>query len=75
MSNVPGPRRDLAVCGIPVSSFHSLAEIAPHHSLRVAVVSAAGNLNFGIVADPRVVDDLPVIAAGIEEEAARIIAA
>jgi len=75
VSNVPGPQRELSVRGIPVASFHSLAEIAPHHSLRVAVVSAAGRLNFGLVADPGVVDDPAVIAAGIEEEAARIIAA
>ena len=75
VSNVPGPQRALSVLGIPVATFHSLAEIAPHHSLRVAVVSAAGRLNFGIVADPGVVADPAVIAAGIEDEAARIIAA
>jgi hypothetical protein len=72
---VPGPARELSVLGAPVSSLHSLAEIAPCHSLRVAVVSAAGRLNFGIVADAAVVDDLAVIASGIEGEAARIIAA
>ena len=75
VSNVPGPARDLSVLGAPVTSFHSLAEIAPHHSLRVAVVSAGGTLNFGLVADPAVVDDLAEIAAGIEHEAASIVAA
>ena len=75
VSNVPGPARELSVLGAPVNSLHSLAEIAPHHSLRVAVVSAAGRLNFGIVADPEVVDDLALIATGIEDEAASIIAA
>ena len=74
VSNVPGPQRELSVLGVPVTSLHSLAEIAPHHSLRVAVVSADGNLNFGIVADPEVVDDPAVIAAGVEEDAARIVA-
>ena len=75
VSNVPGPRVPVAVGGAPVTSVHSLAEIGERHALRVAVVSVAGALCFGFCADPGVVDDLEALAAGVEEEAAALIAA
>jgi hypothetical protein len=75
VSNVPGPRVPVAVSGAPVTSVHSLAEIGERHALRIAVVSVAGVLCFGFCADPGVVDDLEALAAGVEEEAAALIAA
>jgi hypothetical protein len=75
VSNVPGPRRPVTVLGAPVLSLHSLAEIGGRHALRVAVVSLAGSLNFGFIADPAIVDDLEEMAAGVEAEAAALEAA
>jgi diacylglycerol O-acyltransferase / wax synthase len=69
VSNVPGPRDEVKVLGAPVSSIHTLAEIGEHHALRVAVLSYAGELGFGLCADPDVVPDLDDLARGIEEEA------
>jgi hypothetical protein len=54
---------------------HSLAEIGRHHALRVAVVSAAGDLCFGFTADPAIVDDLGEMARGLEAEAEALIGA
>ena len=54
---------------------HSLAEIGRHHALRVAVVSIGGDLCFGLIADPAIVDDLSAMARGIEMQAAELIAA
>jgi hypothetical protein len=70
VSNVPGPPHPVAVLGAPVRSMHTLAEIGGRHALRVAVVSLAGSLNFGFIADPAIVDDLEEMAAGVEAEAA-----
>jgi hypothetical protein len=69
VSNVPGPRQPVTVAGAPVRSMHSLAELAPRHALRVAVVSLADTLCYGLLADPDVIDDLDVLATTIEQEA------
>ncbi|MDX6336023.1 MAG: hypothetical protein QOG05_3363 [Streptosporangiaceae bacterium] len=73
VSNVPGPRRPVRVLGIPVRSLYSLAEIGEHHALRVAVVSLAGTLNVGLVADPTLLADVDLLAADMQAEAAALI--
>jgi len=72
VSNVPGPRHPVSVLGAPVRSMHSLVELAPRHALRVAVVSVADTLCYGLLADPDVIADLDVLAAAIDEEAATL---
>jgi diacylglycerol O-acyltransferase / wax synthase len=74
VSNVPGPRNPVTVLETPVRSMHSIAEIGERHALRVAVVSLAGALYFGFVADPAIVDDLEAMAEGVEAEAAALVA-
>ena len=75
VSNVPGPRDPVAVLGAPVASLHSLAEIGERHALRVTAVSLAGRLYFGVCVDPAIVPDPELLAAGIEAEAAALVAA
>jgi diacylglycerol O-acyltransferase / wax synthase len=60
------------VLGAPVDELYSIAEIANRHALRVAVVSAAGRLGFGLCADPDAVDRLDLVLAGIEDELAAL---
>ena len=72
VSNVPGPRRPVRVLGVPVRALYSLAEIGEHHALRIAVVSLAGTLNVGLVADPTLLADVDHLAAGIQAEAAAL---
>jgi len=69
VSNVPGPREPVSVLGSPVARLHSLAEIGEHHALRVSAMSLAGRLGFGLCADPDLVDELPLMAEGVEAEA------
>jgi diacylglycerol O-acyltransferase / wax synthase len=69
VSNVPGPRRPVSVQGTPVSELHTIAEIGERHALRVSVLSYAGELGFGLCADPAIVHDLDALVAGIEAEA------
>jgi diacylglycerol O-acyltransferase len=65
----------VSVLDVPVRSVHSIAEIGERHALRVAVVSLAGALYFGLLADPAIVDDLEAMAEGVEAEAAALVAA
>ncbi|HTT53405.1 MAG TPA: wax ester/triacylglycerol synthase domain-containing protein [Streptosporangiaceae bacterium] len=74
VSNVPGPRQPVHVLGRPVQAMYSLAEIGEHHALRIAVVSLAGTLNFGLVADPTLLSDVDQLAAGLDAEAAALTA-
>jgi diacylglycerol O-acyltransferase len=75
VSNVPGPRTAVAVLGVPVEAVYSIAEIGERHALRVAVVSVAGRLHFGLCSDPAIVGGIDVLAAGVEAEATRLVAA
>jgi diacylglycerol O-acyltransferase / wax synthase len=68
VSNVPGPSGPHTVLGAPLLELHSLAEIAHHHALRVAIVSAAGRISFGLCADADAIDELDLIADGIGRE-------
>jgi len=74
VSNVPGPRQPVRLLGRPVVAMYSLAEIGTHHALRIAVVSLADTLNFGLVADPTLLDDVDQLAAGLQAEAAALCA-
>ncbi|WP_369256671.1 WS/DGAT domain-containing protein [Geodermatophilus amargosae] len=73
VSNVRGPDRAVTVLGAPVGAVSPLAEVAQHHALRVAVLSVADRLGFGLVADPSVVEDLDVLAAAVEQATAELL--
>jgi WS/DGAT/MGAT family acyltransferase len=74
VSNVPGPRGPIGVLGVPVRSLHSLAEIRERHALRVAVVSLAGTLHYGLCADPTLLPDVEHLAEAMQAEAAALVA-
>jgi diacylglycerol O-acyltransferase / wax synthase len=69
VSNVRGPGTPVTVLGARVDTIHSLAEVAQHHALRVAVIITADRLCVGLVADPAVIGDLDVLAGAVEREA------
>ena len=68
VSNVPGPAGPQLVLGAPLLELHTLAEVAHRHALRVAIVSAAGRISFGLCADPDAIDGLDLVADGIARE-------
>jgi diacylglycerol O-acyltransferase len=68
VSNVRGPDAPVWVMGAPLRALHSLAEIADRHALRVAVVSAAGRVSFGLCADAEAVDRLELVSQGLAAE-------
>jgi WS/DGAT/MGAT family acyltransferase len=74
VSNVVGPRRPCRVLGVRLNELYSLGEIRGQHALRISVVSHCDSLNFGLVADPTLLEDLAGMAADIEAEAAALVA-
>jgi hypothetical protein len=54
--------------GAPVRDLFALAEIADRHALRVAVMSLADEVSFGLCVDAAAVADPETIAAGIEAD-------
>jgi WS/DGAT/MGAT family acyltransferase len=74
VSNVRGPARDIYVLGARVREMYSLAEIAPRHALRVAIISASGTLFFGLCADRDAVHDLDLFADGIKRAVEELLA-
>jgi diacylglycerol O-acyltransferase len=68
VSNVPGPEGEPTVMGSRLHAMHFIAEIAERHALRVAVVSAAGRLSFGLCADADAVERLDLVTDGIADE-------
>jgi hypothetical protein len=65
VSNVPGPAGPIHVLGRRVEALYSIAEVAPHHALRVAAVSLAGSMYIGLCADPDIVPDLDGLTANL----------
>jgi hypothetical protein len=72
VSNIVGPYERPSVLGASVKAFYSVAEINERHGLRVAVVSMADELHFGLCADPAIVGELDPLVTGIEAEAAAL---
>ncbi len=67
VTNVPGPQQQLYVLGAPLHTVWPLVPLSAEHALGVAIVSYAGGLTFGIVADRDSVGDLDVLAEGMTQ--------
>jgi diacylglycerol O-acyltransferase len=72
VSNVVGPRRSPFLLGAPVRALYSIADVDERHGLRVAVISMADELHFGLCADPAIVDELEPLVDGIRAEDAAL---
>jgi diacylglycerol O-acyltransferase len=66
VSNVRGPDGPRFLAGGRIREFYPLAEIAPHHALRVSTWSFSGRMSFGLCADAEAVPDLEALADGVD---------
>jgi len=66
VSNVRGPAGTHYLAGGEIREVYSLAEIAPHHALRVSAISFGGRMAIGLCADGDAIPELPRLADGIE---------
>jgi diacylglycerol O-acyltransferase / wax synthase len=72
VSNVVGPRTSPSLLGAPVRALYSIADVDHRHGLRVAVISMADELYFGLCADPAIVGELEPLVDGIRAEGAAL---
>jgi len=73
VTNVPGPQVPLYVLGRELEDVFPVGFLPPNQALFVAIMSYNGGVNFGLLADYDAMDDVDVIAAGIERAIAELI--
>jgi diacylglycerol O-acyltransferase len=66
VTNVPGPQMPLYVLGRELEDIFPVGFLPPEQALFVAIMSYNGGINFGLLADYDSIDDVEVIAEGIE---------
>ena len=74
VTNVPGPQFPLYVLGRELQDLFPIAFLPENHALAIAIMSYNGRLNFGLLADYDALPDLDVIARGIDEAVAELLA-
>jgi hypothetical protein len=72
VTNVPGPQLPLYVLGREMEEIIPVAFLPENHALAVAIMSYNGRIGFGLLADYDSMDDIDVIATGIEESLAEL---
>jgi diacylglycerol O-acyltransferase / wax synthase len=66
VTNVPGPQVPIYLLGRELEDIFPVGFLPPHQALFVAIMSYNGGMNFGLLADYDSMDDIEVIADGIE---------
>jgi diacylglycerol O-acyltransferase / wax synthase len=66
VTNVPGPQVPIYLLGRELEDIFPVGFLPPHQALFVAIMSYNGGINFGLLADYDSMDDIDVIAQGIE---------
>ena len=73
VTNVPGPQVPLYVLGRELEDIFPVGFLPPNQALFVAIMSYNGGINFGLLADYDSMDDVDVIASGIETAIAELV--
>jgi diacylglycerol O-acyltransferase len=74
VTNIPGPQFPLYVLGRELLEIFPVAFLPQKHALAVAIMSYNGGINFGLLADFDAVPDVGMIAEGLEESLAELVA-
>jgi diacylglycerol O-acyltransferase / wax synthase len=72
VTNVPGPQMPLYVLGRELEDVFPVAFLPQNHALAAAIMSYNGGIDFGLLADYDAMDDVEVIAEGIEASIAEL---
>ena len=73
VTNVPGPQVPLYVLGRELEDIFPIGFLPPNQALFVAIMSYNGGINFGLLADYDSMEDVDVIASGIETAIAELV--
>ncbi|MEV0124886.1 wax ester/triacylglycerol synthase family O-acyltransferase [Streptomyces sp. NPDC050703] len=74
VTSVPLPGVGLRLGGCPLAEVYPLAPLARGQSLAVAVSTYRGRVHYGLLADATAVPDLDLLARGLREELAELVA-
>ena len=74
VSNVPGPPIPVYLAGARLEALYPVSAVAHGIGLNITVMSYCGELDFGIVADRDLVDDVVSLAAALREAQAELMA-
>ena len=75
VTNVPGPQVPLYILGNELKDLFPLAFLPDGHALAVAIMSYNGRVEYGLLADFDALPDIDVVATGIDESLAELLAA
>jgi diacylglycerol O-acyltransferase / wax synthase len=75
VTNVPGPQVPIYLLGRELEDIFPVGFLPPHQALFVAIMSYNGGINFGLLADYDSMEDVDVIAEGIERALADLVSA
>jgi diacylglycerol O-acyltransferase / wax synthase len=72
VTNVPGPQMPLYVLGRELQDVFPVGFLPPSQALFVAIMSYNGGVDFGLLADYDAMDDIDLVANGIESSVAEL---
>jgi diacylglycerol O-acyltransferase len=75
VTNIPGPQLPLYVLGRELDELLPIAFLPEHHALAIAIMSYNGGIDYGLLGDYDALPDVDLIAAGIDESVAELLAA
>jgi WS/DGAT/MGAT family acyltransferase len=73
VTNIPGPQAPLYLLGRELIDAFPIAFLWPSHALAIAVMSYNGRVGFGLLGDYDAMDDIVVVASGIEQALASML--
>ncbi len=75
VTNVPGPQIPLYVLGRELLDIFPVAFLPENHALAIAIMSYNGKIDFGLLGDYDAMEDVNLIAEGIEAEVKQLLEA
>jgi diacylglycerol O-acyltransferase len=74
VSNIPGPREPLYMCGCELEEVYPVVPIADRHALAIGATTIKDDSFFGIYADSELLPDADLLADGIAESIDELVA-
>ncbi len=75
VTNIPGPQLPLYLLGHKLQDLFPIGFLAQNHMLCIALMSYNGHIGYGLLGDFDAMDDIAVVAKGIEAELSELIEA
>src|SRR4051812_33699862 len=75
VTNVPGPQIPLYVLGRELQDVFPVAFLPENHALAIAIMSYHGGIDFGLLGDYDMMEDIELIATGLNESLGDLLAA